>query len=214
MSEIAQCNWQEEDMSIAMQYEDDLDVQAAAEKSGGQYLTFMLAGEEYGVEILRVQEIKGWDSATPIPNSPEYVLGVLNLRGAVVPIIDLRKRFALESVPYGPTTVVIVVKIRHDDQERTVGMVVDGVADVYRLEDGEIQPPPDMGDTLHTDFIRGLATVEDKMIILLEIDELISFDDLKAGRDSATDQAELPPAGTRKVALEEAVTHGSGEETG
>lgn len=141
----------------------------------GQYLTFMLAGEEYGVEILKVQEIKGWDSVTPIPNTPQHVLGVLNLRGAVVPIVDLRTRFALESIPYGPTTVVIVVKMSQADQERTVGLVVDAVADVYRLESAEIQAAPEMGCTIHTDFVRGLATVDGKMVILLEVDRLIDF---------------------------------------
>ena len=161
--------------------------------AGGQYLTFMLAGEEYGLEILKVQEIKGWDSATPIPNTPEYVLGVLNLRGAVVPIIDLRKRFNMESIPYGPTTVIIVVKMRAKDKERTVGMVVDAVADVYRLEHDEIQPPPDMGSSVHTDFVRGLATVEGKMVILLETDTLIKFDtvtDRAAGADADSADAD------------------------
>ena len=91
---------------------DQAQVNGDAGDAAGQYLTFLLAGEEYGLEILRVQEIKGWDSATPIPNTPDHVLGVLNLRGAVVPIIDLRKRFNLDSIPYGPTTVVIVVRSR------------------------------------------------------------------------------------------------------
>ncbi|MEL7311422.1 MAG: chemotaxis protein CheW [Pseudomonadota bacterium] len=148
--------------------------------AAGQYLTFMLAGEEYGVEILKVQEIKGWDRATPIPNAPDYVLGVLNLRGAVVPIIDLRGRFGIERIPYGATTVVIVVKMQSEDQERTVGMVVDGVADVYKLEDSDIQPPPEMGASAHTEFVGGLATVQDKMVILLEVDRLIDFDSIQA----------------------------------
>ncbi len=160
--------------------------------AGGQYLTFMLAGEEYGVEILKVQEIKGWDTATPIPNTPEHVLGVLNLRGTVVPIIDLRKRFDLESVPYGPTTVVIVVKMLHDDQERTVGLVVDAVADVYRFESGEIQPPPDMGGNIHTEFVRGLATIDEKMVILLEIDCLIDFQRLDDMALTSSDTDEAP----------------------
>ena len=146
------------------------------EDTGGQFLTFMLAGEEYGVEILKVQEIKGWDTVTPIPNTPEHVLGVLNLRGAVIPIIDLRTRFELECIDYGPTTVVIVVKVANADQERTVGLVVDAVADVYRLESNEIQSAPDMGGAVHTEFVLGLATVEEKMVILLELDRLIDFD--------------------------------------
>lgn len=163
--------------------------------AGGQYLTFMLAGEEYGVEILKVQEIKGWDAATPIPNTPEHVLGVLNLRGAVVPIIDLRKRFNLESIPYGPTTVVIVVKMLHQEQERTVGLVVDAVADVYRLESSEIQPAPEMGGTIHTEFVRGLSTVGEKMVILLEIDLLIDFQAIESAA-SAASSAPAPSAAT------------------
>ncbi|MEM7762597.1 MAG: chemotaxis protein CheW [Pseudomonadota bacterium] len=164
-----------------------IDGDGAATYAGNQYLTFLLAGEEYGVEILRVQEIKGWESATPIPNTPSYVLGVLNLRGAVVPIIDLRKRFDMESVDYGPTTVIIVVKIRADETERTVGLVVDGVADVYRLEDETIQPPPNMGNDMKTESIRGLATVEEKMVILLEVDSLMNIDETGIDKNGAND---------------------------
>ena len=171
-------------MVTAMSTNDTLDRQYGT-GAAGQYLTFMLAGEEYGVEILKVQEIKGWDRATPIPNAPEYVLGVLNLRGAVVPIIDLRGRFGIERIPYGPTTVVIVVKMQSGDQERTVGMVVDGVADVYRLEDTDIQPPPEMGDATHTEFVGGLAMVEGKMVILLEVDRLIDFGDVSQVANAA-----------------------------
>lgn len=152
---------------------------------GGQYLTFMLNGEEYGVEILKVQEIKGWDSVTPIPNTPEYVLGVLNLRGAVVPIIDLRMRFAMSDVEYGPTTVIIVVKMMSEQQERTVGLVVDAVADVYRLEDNEVQAPPEAGDSVSTEYVRGLANVQGKLVILLEIDRLIDFDMINGGHGAA-----------------------------
>ncbi len=155
---------------------DDMSQHSDTVNASGQYLTFVLAGEEYGVEILKVQEIKGWDTATPIPNTPEHVLGVLNLRGAVVPIIDLRKRFNLDAIPYGPTTVVIVVKMLERGQERTVGLVVDAVADVYRLEGDEIQPAPDMGCAIHTEFVRGLATVDEKMVILLEVDRLVDFE--------------------------------------
>ena len=167
-------------MTAAQKQIEEITQQAEPGSAGGQYLTFMLAGEEYGVEILKVQEIKGWDTVTPIPNTPAHVLGVLNLRGAVVPIIDLRKRFSLDSVAYGPTTVVIVVKMLHDDQERTVGLVVDAVADVYRLESSEIQPAPEMGGAVHTEFVRGLATVEEKMVILLEVDRLIDFTTIEA----------------------------------
>jgi purine-binding chemotaxis protein CheW len=138
-----------------------------------QYLTFMLAGEEYGVDILRVQEIKGWDKVTRIPHTAEHVLGVINLRGAVVPILDLRRRFALPSIPRGPTTVVIVVRVGGKSAERTVGMVVDAVSEVYNVEMSTTRPPPDMCATVDTVFVKALATAGEKMLILLDIDLLI-----------------------------------------
>ncbi len=148
------------------------------DETSEQYLTFMLAGEEYGVNILRVQEIKGWDAATPIPNTPDYILGVINLRGAVVPIVDLRKRFDVLDEPFGPTTVVIVVKVSNEGRERTVGMVADAVSDVYRLDSQEVQSAPDFGSSVDTAFVRGLATVGNKMVILLDIDQLVNFEAL------------------------------------
>ena len=145
-----------------------------------QYLTFMLAGEEYGVDILRVQEIKGWDSATRIPNTPDYVQGVINLRGTIVPIIDLRMRFALEKLEYGPTTVVVVLKATSDNKERTMGIVVDGVSDVYSIGDGELKPAPEFGEDINAEFVKGLATVGEKMVIMLDIDRLLNSRELSA----------------------------------
>ncbi|MFO1349969.1 MAG: chemotaxis protein CheW [Gammaproteobacteria bacterium] len=139
-----------------------------------QYLTFLLAGEEYGIDILRVQEIKGWGAVTPIPNMPLYILGVINLRGAVVPIVDLRKRFGLEGSAFGPTTVVIVVRVRGQGAERTMGMVVDGVSEVYNVAAAELKPPPDFGVAVDAEFVKGLATVDNKMVILLDIDHLLN----------------------------------------
>ncbi len=140
-----------------------------------QFLTFLLAGEEYGVDILRVQEIKGWDSATEIPNTPEYVQGVINLRGTIVPIIDLRTRFDLEKIEYNKTTVVIVLKIhsKESDKERTMGFVVDAVSDVYNVAQDQLKEAPDFGGAVKAEFIKGLATVDEKMLILLDIDHLI-----------------------------------------
>ena len=139
-----------------------------------QYLTFILGEEEYGVNILKVQEIRGWESATTIPNTPDYVLGVVNLRGVVVPIIDLRKRFELESADFGPTTVVVIVKTTQSGKERTVGMVVDAISDVYNINLEEIREAPDLGSIVTTEFITGLTTVDEKMVILLNIDLLIN----------------------------------------
>lgn len=139
-----------------------------------QYLTFMLADEEYGVDILRVQEIRGWDGATAIPNAPDYVLGVVNLRGVVVPIFDLRKRFNLDKAEFNSETVTVVVKVEHEKGERTIGMVVDGVSDVYNITAENINSAPEVGGSVSMEFIKGLATVNNQMIILLDVDELIN----------------------------------------
>ena len=138
-----------------------------------QVLTFVLGNETYGVDILRVQEIKGWDKVTRIPHTADYVLGVINLRGAVVPILDLRRRFGLATIDFGPTTVVIVVRVGAGHGERTVGMVVDAVSEVYNVDSTDTKPPPDVCGSVETVFVKALATVEEKMLILLDIDRLI-----------------------------------------
>jgi purine-binding chemotaxis protein CheW len=144
----------------------------------GQFLTFIMAGEEYGVDILSVQEIRGWEATTPIPNAPSYVKGVVNLRGLIVPVADLRLRFGLEQVEYGPTTVVIVLKIQASRGTRVMGIVVDAVSDVYSISTKQIRPAPDLGDHINTSYIRGLVNVDDKMVILLEMNDLLGRDDL------------------------------------
>jgi len=147
---------------------------ASLSTSENQYLTFMLSGEEYGVDILTVQELRGWEETTPIPNTPSFVLGVINLRGVVVPIVDLRDRFGLERIDYGPTTVVIIVKVEAAGKERVLGIVVDAVSEVYDIDKGDMQPPPDMEGSISIDFVTGLATMEDKMVILLDINKLVN----------------------------------------
>jgi len=144
-----------------------------------QYLTFFLAGEEYGVNILKVKEIRGWEQPTLLPNTADYVLGVINLRGMVVPIMDLRKRFNMAQIESGKTAVVVVVNVNHDGRERTIGMVVDAVSEVYHVGDEMIMPSPDLGGTISDEYVKGLATIEDKMIILLDIDYLINEGMLK-----------------------------------
>ncbi len=144
-----------------------------------QYLTFIMAGEEYGVDILRVQEIKGWDSVTPLPNTPKYVKGVINLRGTIVPIIDLRHRFNLETVPYGATTVVIMLKVLSETGQRIMGIVVDAVSEVYNVATDDVKPAPDFGGAVESEVVRGLATVDEKMLILLDIDQLLTDKEIK-----------------------------------
>ncbi len=143
-----------------------------------QYLTFMLAGEEYGVDILRVQEIKGWDTVATIPNTPAYIKGVFNLRGTIVPIIDLRERFGLEKLAYGPTTVVIILNVQSETKTRVMGMVVDAVSDVYSLTDEQVKAPPEFGSAIDTKFVRGLATVDEKLVVLLDMDLLLNSGEL------------------------------------
>lgn len=145
---------------------------------GLQYLSFLLDDEEYGIDILRVQEVRGWTPVTRMPDSPEYLKGVLNLRGAIIPVIDLRKRFGLAAIEYGPTTVVVVVKIAGEDQSRTMGIVVDGVAETYYINPETIQHAPRVRGELRTEFISGLATLEDKMVVLLDLDQLLNSDEL------------------------------------
>ncbi|MCA9550541.1 MAG: chemotaxis protein CheW [Myxococcales bacterium] len=146
---------------------------AAGPASGSQLLTFLLAGEEYGVDILRVQEIRGWDSATLVPNTPPYIKGIINIRGSIVPVLDLRLRFGLPAVEYGPTTVVIVVKVEGATRAMTVGLVVDAVSDVFSLATAKIQPPPEFGGDIDINFISGLITSEERLIVVLAVDGLL-----------------------------------------
>jgi purine-binding chemotaxis protein CheW len=142
-----------------------------------QYLTFTLADEDYGVDILRVQEIRGWEPVTRIPNAPDYVKGVLNLRGAIVPVFDLRQRFGMEVQEYAKDTVVVVLRVRGPNGMRNMGVVVDGVSDVLNTRASEIRNTPDFGAAVATEYISGLATAGDKMIMLLDVDRLLGDED-------------------------------------
>lgn len=140
-----------------------------------QQLTFNLAGEEYGVDILSVREIRGWSRVTRIPQTPPFLLGVLNLRGAIVPVMDLRLRFGLERETYGDSTVVIIVAIA----ERLFGMVVDAVSDVVDIDPAAIKPVPDMGAVVDTRYLKGLATHVERMVMLLDVEKLMRPEDVE-----------------------------------
>jgi purine-binding chemotaxis protein CheW len=142
--------------------------------ANSQYLTFVCDGEEYGIDILRVQEIKGWEGVTRLPQAEEYVLGVMNLRGAIVPVVDLRARFALERRTFDASTVVIVVHVSTPQGEKTVGIVVDAVSDVASFSDDAIKPPPTLGGRIDRACVSGLATDEHKMVMLLNVDRLLA----------------------------------------
>lgn len=149
---------------------------AAKTAASQQILTFSLGTETYGVEILRVQEIRGFSTVTRIPQAPPHVLGVLNLRGTVVPIVDLRMRFSLAEVAFTALTVIIVLSVEGGSGRRNFGLVVDGVSDVMDLAPDAVRPTPEFGSHVNTDFIRGLATLGDSMVMLLDIDRLIGND--------------------------------------
>jgi len=142
-----------------------------------QVLTFVLGNETYGVDILRVQEIRGWSAVTKIPHAPPHVLGVLNLRGSIVPIVDLRMRFSLDRAEYTTVTVIIVVSvISATGGRRDFGVVVDGVSDVVDVNTAEVKAAPELGAKGATDYIRGLVPVSERMVVLLDIDRLIGSD--------------------------------------
>ena len=134
-----------------------------------EFLTFTLGAEEYAIDILKVQEIRGYDAVTTIANSPAFIKGVINLRGTIVPIVDLRIKFKLGKVEYTPFTVVIILNIGG----RVVGMVVDSVSDVIALEPGQIRPAPEFSSSVDTAFILGLGTVAERMLIVVDIQKLM-----------------------------------------
>lgn len=145
-----------------------------AKSAAGEYLTFVLGTEEYGLEILKVQEIRGYDAVTQIANTPDFIKGVVNLRGKIVPIVDLRIKFHLGKVEYDEFTVVIILNL----SGRVVGIVVDGVSDVMALQDEQIREVPSLVTSIDTKYIVGLATVQSQMLILVDIEELMSSEDM------------------------------------
>jgi purine-binding chemotaxis protein CheW len=139
-----------------------------------ELLVFALGKEEYGIDILKVQEIRGYDAVTGIANSPSFIKGVINLRGNIVPIVDLRIKFGLGNVVYDQFTVVIIINV----SQRTMGIVVDGVSDVMTLATDQLRAAPEFGSALDTAYILGLGTVEDRMIILVDIEKLMTSADM------------------------------------
>lgn len=156
--------------------------QAATTESAGnairhvlnEFLTFRLGSEEYGMDILKVQEIRGYEAVTQIANAPEFIKGVVNLRGIIVPIVDMRIKFKLGSVEYDEFTVVIILNV----SGRVMGIVVDGVSDVISLDSDQMRPTPEFGSVIDTEYIMGLGTVEERMLILVDIEKLMGSDDM------------------------------------
>ena len=146
----------------------------AGEPSGQEFLVFTLGNEEYGIDILKVQEIRGYDQVTRIANTPSFIKGVTNLRGVIVPIVDLRVKFSQEDVEYNDNTVVIVLNLH----QRVVGIVVDGVSDVLSLASEQIRPAPEFAVTLSTEYLTGLGAIGDRMLILVNIEKLLNSEEM------------------------------------
>lgn len=155
------------------------ETQASSRSLEGKYLTFKLCDEEYGLEILKVREIIGIMGITNVPQTPEYVKGVINLRGKVIPVIDLRLKFSLDSDEYTKETCIIVVDVRG----MLMGIVVDTVSEVLDITDKDIEPTPEFGSRIKTDFILGMGKVENEVKILLDIDRVLSNEDLALAGD-------------------------------
>ena len=155
----------------------------ATDTTGGEYLSFTLGNEHYGVDILKVQEIRGYDAVTRVPDAPDYIKGVINLRGTIVPVIDLRLKLRLDEARYDAFTVMIVLNV----EDRVVGIVVDSVSDVIPLNADQIRPTPEFGAAVDTRFISGIGTQDDRILILLDIETLLDTADL--GQPSATEEA-------------------------
>ena len=142
--------------------------------AGAEFLSFRLGTEEYGIDILKVQEIRGYDAVTRIANTPEFLKGVINLRGTIVPIIDLRIKFGLGNPVYDEFTVVIILNVA----SRIVGVVVDSVSDVLTLTDEQMRPAPEFSAALDTQYVTGLGAIDDRMLILVDIEKLIGSRDM------------------------------------
>ena len=148
--------------------------QSAKDMSTDEFLAFTLGKEEYGIHILKVQELRGYETPTRIANAPDFIKGVVNLRGIIVPIVDMRIKFNLGTPTYDQFTVVIILNING----RVVGMVVDSVSDVITLSSDQIKPAPEMGTALNADYLIGLGTLEQRMLILVDIDRLMSSSEM------------------------------------
>jgi purine-binding chemotaxis protein CheW len=159
-----------------MEQLDTLSSQISFATDGSQFLTFRLGQEEYGVEILKVQEIKGYSAITPVPNTPAYLKGVMNLRGTIVPVVDLRAKFAMAEAEYNQFTVIIVLTVG----TKVMGLIVDAVSDVLNIPKKDIQPTPDFGAQVDSQLISGMAKAGEKLVVLLDIDRVLGGAELAA----------------------------------
>lgn len=155
-----------------------------------KFLSFKLGAEEYGVEILSVREIIGLLDITPLPQTPDYVKGVVNLRGKIIPVINLRTRFGLETVSYTDQTCIVVVEVTSafDDESYHIGVIVDTVSEVLDITQSQIEPPPEFGNSVNADYVKGMGKLEHRVVILLDINKVLSHSEMES-INSAADQS-------------------------
>ncbi|GGE86050.1 chemotaxis protein CheW [Massilia psychrophila] len=170
------------DKEFTMQAPSSSSAGAGRDSAGQQFLAFTLGAEEYGIDILKVQEIRGYEAVTRVANVPDFIKGVINLRGIIIPVIDMRIKFRLGTPSYDQFTVVIILNFGG----RIVGMVVDSVSDVTTLSPAQVKPAPAMGGAIDADYIIGLGTVDERMLILIDLDKLMSSSDMRLIANPAT----------------------------
>ena len=168
---------------------------SGSDERAGKYLVFHLGREEFGVHVLKVREIMGLQDITAVPQTPPFVKGVINLRGKVIPVIDLRAKFGLEQTGYTQRTCIVVVEVRHEAGPMQMGAIVDGVSEVLTLQGGEIEDTPEFGEEMQVPYILGMAKVKGKVKMLLDIDGVLSAQDLRglaqAHRNAAAMEQEI-----------------------
>ena len=183
-------------------------VNQARVPEGGKFLTFLMANEKYGLEILKVREIMGMMDVTSIPTTPAFIRGVINLRGKVIPVVDLRLKFGIEAKEDTQRTCIIVVHLTHTAQEMTMGIIVDEVSDVLDIDRNQIEPPPSFGANIRTDFILGMGKVDQKVMTMLDIDRVLTEQEIALVESSAektghqldiNPEGQKPPREGRKI---------------
>ncbi len=153
---------------------------ATQEEQQRQYLTFMLSGEVFAIGILRIKEIIEYGNLTEVPRMPEFIRGVINLRGAVVPVIDLGSRFGKHSTEISRRTCIVIIEVEHEDEQHVVGVMVDAVNEVLDISASEIEPAPSFGAKIRADFIHGMGKVNGKFVIILNVDKVLSMDEMSS----------------------------------
>lgn len=161
-----------------------------------QYLTFMLGGEVYAIGILRVKEIIGYGQVTPVPMMPSFIRGVINLRGRVVPVVDLAARFGRDPLPVGKRTCIVILEVESDGEVQDMGAVVDAVNEVVEIAQDQIEPPPAFGAKIRTDFIEGMGRVNDSFVVVLSVERVLSIEEMMGvpASGAVTAPVAAPPA--------------------